>query len=30
MLKDVAWKVAEAIWGPQANGPVDKNQDNGG
>lgn len=30
MLKDVARKIAEAIWGPQETPLVDKNQDNGG
>ncbi|WP_314243433.1 tyrosine-type recombinase/integrase [Streptomyces kutzneri] len=29
MLKDVAQKIAEAIWGPSEKGPVDKDQDNG-
>ncbi|EDY42973.1 tyrosine-type recombinase/integrase [Streptomyces sp. SPB074] len=29
MLKDVARKLAEAIWGASDAGPVDKNQDNG-
>ncbi|MBD3004334.1 tyrosine-type recombinase/integrase [Streptomyces sp. 5-10] len=28
MLKDVARKIADAIWGPQETPPVDKNQDN--
>lgn len=30
MLKDVARKIAEAIWGPAEEPAVDKNQDNGG
>lgn len=30
MLKDVARKIAEAIWGPPDTSPVDKNQDNEG
>lgn len=30
MLKDVARKLAEAIWRPQDNGLVDKDQDNEG
>jgi integrase len=30
MLKDVARKIAEAIWGPQEDAAVDKNQDNEG
>lgn len=29
MLKDVAQKIAEAIWGPSEKGLVDKDQDNG-
>nr|WP_237549614.1 site-specific integrase [Streptomyces sp. SID1034] len=29
MLKDVAQKIAEAIWGPAQKGLVDKDQDNG-
>ncbi|MGW7354208.1 tyrosine-type recombinase/integrase [Streptomyces sp. NPDC054784] len=29
MLKDVARKLAEAIWGPQSTAVVDKDQDNG-
>ncbi|MEU6054162.1 site-specific integrase [Streptomyces xanthochromogenes] len=29
MLKDVAQKIAEAIWGPSEEGLVDKDQDNG-
>jgi integrase len=28
MLKDVARKIAEAIWGPPGTPAVDKNQDN--
>lgn len=30
MLKDVARKIAEAIWGPPEAPAVDKNQDNDG
>ncbi len=30
MLKDVARKIAAAIWGPSETPPVDKNQDNEG
>ncbi|GAB2988700.1 hypothetical protein GCM10023080_062890 [Streptomyces pseudoechinosporeus] len=30
MLKDVARKIADAIWGPPDTPPVDKNQDNEG
>ncbi|TDB79024.1 site-specific integrase [Actinomadura sp. KC216] len=30
MLKDVARKIADAIWGPQETVPVDKDQDNEG
>ncbi len=30
MLKDVARKIAEAIWGPSETPAVDKNQDNEG
>ncbi|MFF7074190.1 hypothetical protein [Streptomyces pseudovenezuelae] len=30
MLKDVARKIAEAVWGPSETPAVDKNQDNEG